>query len=40
VRSIGKGNDIIPITTQPDGSYAGFRIAPRQYWSLTNSFRF
>ena len=40
VRSIGKGNDLIPITTQPDGTPAGYRIAPRQYWSLTNSFRF
>jgi hypothetical protein len=40
VRSIGKGNDLIPITVQPDGSGAGFRIAPRQYWTLTNTFRF
>lgn len=40
VRSIGKGNDLIPITTQPDGTAAGYRIAPRQYWSLTNTFRF
>jgi len=40
VRSIGKGNDLIPITTQPDGTPAGYRIAPRQYWTLTNSFRF
>lgn len=40
VRSLGKSNDLIPITVQPDGSPAGFRIAPRQYWSLTNTFRF
>lgn len=40
VRSIGKGNDLIPITVQPDGSGAGYRIAPRQYWTLTNTFRF
>jgi len=40
VRSIGKGNDLIPVTVQPDGSPAGYRIAPHQYWSLTNSFRF
>lgn len=40
VRSLGKGNDLIPITTQPDGSGAGYRIAPRQYWSLSNTFRF
>jgi outer membrane receptor protein involved in Fe transport len=40
VRSVGKGNDLIPITTQPDGTPAGYRIAPRQYWSLSNTFRF
>lgn len=40
VRSLGKGNDLIPITTQPDGTPAGYRIAPRQYFSLTNTFRF
>ena len=40
VRSIGKGNDLIPVTVQPDGSGAGYRIAPRQFWSLTNTFRF
>ena len=40
VRSIGKGNELIPVTVQPDGSPAGYRIAPHQYWSLTNTFRF
>lgn len=40
VRSVGKGNDLIPITTQPDGTPAGYRIAPRQYWTLSNTFRF
>ncbi|AOS43597.1 Ferrichrome-iron receptor precursor [Lacunisphaera limnophila] len=40
VRSVGKGNSLIPITVQPDGSPAGYRIAPRQYWSLSNNFRF
>jgi hypothetical protein len=40
VRSVGKGNDLIPITVQPDGSPAGYRIAPRQYFTLTNSFDF
>ncbi len=40
VRSVGKGNDLIPITVQPDGTPAGYRIAPRQYWSLSNTFRF
>lgn len=40
VRSVGKGNDVIPITVQPDGTPAGLRIAPRQYWTLSNTFRF
>lgn len=40
VRSIGKGNDLIPVTVQPDGSPAGYRIAPRQYWTLSNTFKF
>ena len=40
VRSVGKGDSLIPITVQPDGSPAGYRIAPRQYWSLSNTFRF
>lgn len=40
VRSVGKGNDLIPITVQPDGSPAGYRIAPHQYWTITNSFKF
>ena len=40
VRSIGKTDSLIPITVQPDGSPAGYRIAPRQYWSVSNTFRF
>jgi len=40
VRSIGKGDDLIPVTVQPDGSPAGYRIAPSQYWTLTNTFKF
>jgi len=40
VRNVGKGDDLIPITTQPDGSWAGVRIAPSQVWSLTNTFTF
>ncbi|WED64395.1 TonB-dependent receptor plug domain-containing protein [Synoicihabitans lomoniglobus] len=40
IRNLGKGNELIPITTQPDGTPAAWRIAPHQTWSLTNSFRF
>lgn len=40
VRNIGGGNELIPITTQPDGSPAGYRIAPYQTWTLTNTFKF
>lgn len=40
VRNLGEGNGLIPITSQPDGTPAGYRIAPHQSWSLTNTFRF
>lgn len=40
VRNLGKGNDLIPITVQPDGTPAGYRIAPYQTWSVTNTFSF
>jgi hypothetical protein len=40
VRNVGMGNDLIPITVQPDGTPAALRIAPSQQWSLTNTFRF
>lgn len=40
VRNVGDGNALIPITTQPDGTHAGMRIAPAQVWSLTNTFTF
>jgi outer membrane receptor protein involved in Fe transport len=40
VRNVGQGNDLIPITVQPDGTPATYRIAPHQTWSLTNTFRF
>ena len=40
VRNVGNGDDLIPITTQPDGSWAGVRIAPAQLWTLTNTFTF
>ena len=40
VRNLGQGNSLIPITVQPDGTPAGYRIAPYQTWQVTNTFRF
>ncbi len=40
VRNVGDGDGLIPITTQPDGTPAGFRLAPRQTWTITNTFKF
>jgi outer membrane receptor protein involved in Fe transport len=40
VRNLGDGDGLIPITTQPDGTPAGYRIAPSQNWYLTNTFKF
>ena len=40
IRNLGQGNDLIPITVQPDGTPAGYRIAPYQTWSVTNTFSF
>jgi outer membrane receptor protein involved in Fe transport len=40
VRNIGVGNELVPVTTQPDGSGATYRIRPPQTWQLTNTFRF
>jgi hypothetical protein len=40
VRNVGKGNSVIPITVQPDGTVAAWRIAPTQVWSLTNTIEF
>lgn len=40
VRNIGVGNDLIPITTNPDGSGAAFRIKPPQLVQLTSTFNF
>ena len=33
-------NELIPITAQPDGSFAAYRIAPRRSWTLSNTFEF
>jgi len=40
VRNVGKGNSLIPITVQPDGTVAAWRIAPTQVWSVTNTLSF
>ena len=40
VRNVGVGNELVPITTEPDGSGATYRIRPPQSWQLTNTFRF
>ncbi len=33
-------NELIPITAQPDGSFAAYRIAPKRSWTLSNTFEF
>jgi hypothetical protein len=40
IRNLGVGNELVPITTQPDGSGATYRIRPPQSWQLTNTFQF
>ncbi len=40
IRNLGARDGLIPITTQPDGTPAGYRIAPRQAWTITNTFKF
>jgi hypothetical protein len=40
VRNAFVGNELIPVTTQPDGSGAAYRIRPPQTWQITNTFRF
>jgi hypothetical protein len=40
VRNVGKGDSLIPITVQPDGTPAAWRIAPTMVWSLTNTIEF
>ncbi|MDQ8188260.1 TonB-dependent receptor plug domain-containing protein [Pelagicoccus sp. SDUM812002] len=40
VRNAFQGEGLIPITTQPDGTPAGYRIAPAETWSLRNTFEF
>lgn len=40
VRNVGKGDYLIPINVQPDGTPAGYRIAPVQTWSFSNTLEF
>jgi outer membrane receptor protein involved in Fe transport len=40
VRNAFVGNELIPLTVQPDGSPGAYRIRPPQTWQLTNTFKF
>ncbi len=40
VSNIGVGNELLPVTVQPDGTPAAWRIRPRQQIFFTNTFRF
>ncbi len=40
VRNVGVKNEMVPITTNPDGSGASYRIRAPQTLMLTNTFRF
>lgn len=40
VRNVGKKNSLIPITVQPDGTVAAWRIAPTMLWTLSNTVEF
>jgi hypothetical protein len=40
VQNVGVGNELIPISVQPDGTPAAYRIRPAQMIFLTNTFRF
>jgi outer membrane receptor protein involved in Fe transport len=40
VRNAFDGNDLIPITVQPDGTPAAYRIAPSRVLTLSNTFSF
>jgi hypothetical protein len=40
IRNLGQSNELIPISTQPDGSYANYRIRDGQRWTLSSSFGF
>ncbi len=40
LRNVGDDSHLIPISIQPDGSPAQFRIAEKMSWSVTNTFTF
>ena len=40
VRNVAQHDSLIPITTQPNGTPAGYRIAPVETWSVSNTFKF
>lgn len=40
VSNVGVGDELIPVTVQPDGTPAAWRIRPSQQIFLTNTFRF
>jgi len=40
LRNAFVGDELIPLTTQPDGTPASYRIRPPQTWQLTNTFKF
>ena len=40
VKNVGRGNELIPVSAQPDGTIASVRISTPQTWTLTNTFEF
>lgn len=40
IANLGVGNELLPVTVQPDGTPAAYRIRPPQQIFLTNTFRF
>jgi len=40
VRNVGQRDGLIPVTVQPDGTPAAYRIAPAQTWTVSNTFQF
>jgi hypothetical protein len=40
VKNIGKGNHLIPVSTQPNGLVDAYRIGTPMTWSLSNSLEF
>jgi hypothetical protein len=40
VRNAFGKNELVPVTVQPDGSYAAYRIVECPSWTLTNTIKF